>query len=173
MIVVEWSASMGFEISGMVHTGAWSRDLTVAIDSTQPPNARLADHSCQRSRKPGNSSRLGAPCYAFNGRVEGHGFDLFDSSWLLERYRTVGEGFSDEKAPHPLNSVVVREDLAEKIGIGFMRRVIREIRNSQHGGTIVFAPRFLMGKLLDSKGPLRAKYRIDETCTASPFARHS
>ena len=37
MIVVEWSASRGFEISGMVHTGAWSRDLTVAIDSINHP----------------------------------------------------------------------------------------------------------------------------------------
>jgi hypothetical protein len=51
-----------------------------------------------------------------------------------------------------------------------MRRVIREIRNSQHGGTIVFAPRFLIGKLLEVRGPLRAKYRIDEACTTSPFA---
>ncbi len=51
-----------------------------------------------------------------------------------------------------------------------MRRVIREIRNSRHGGTIVFAPRLLMENLLKSGGPLRAKYRIEETCTASPFA---
>ena len=35
---------------------------------------------------------------------------------------------------------------------------------------MVFAPRFLIGKLLDGKGALRAKYRIDEACTASPFA---
>ena len=51
-----------------------------------------------------------------------------------------------------------------------MRRVIREIRNSRHGGAIVFAPRSLMGNLLETRGPLRAKYLIEETCTASPFA---
>ncbi len=170
MIVVEWSASSGFEISGMLHTGAWSRDLTVAIDSLNHP---IPDWLIIHVRGPGNlvihrgSERL---VTLLNGRVEGHGFDLFASSWLLERYRTVGEGFSDEKAPHPLDSVNVLEDLAEKIGIGFMRRVIREIRNSQHGGTIVFAPRSLVGRLLEVRGPLRAKYRIDEACTASPFA---
>jgi hypothetical protein len=170
MMVVEWCASRGFEISGLVHTGAWSRDLTVAIDSLNHP---MPDWLIVHVRGPGNlvvhrgSERL---VTLLNGRVEGHGFDLFASSWLLERYRTVGEGFSGEKARHSLDSVNVREDLAEKIGIGFMRRVIREIRNSQHGGTIVFAPRSLIGKLLELRGPLRAKYRIDEACTASPFA---
>lgn len=170
MIAVEWSVSRGFEISGMVHTGAWSRDLTVAIDSINHP---IPDWLIIHIRGPGNlvihcgSERL---VTLLNGRVEGHGFDLFASSWLLERYRTIGEGFTDEKAPHPPDSVNVREDLAEKIGVEFMRRVIREIRNSRHGGTIVFAPRFMIGKLLEVRGPLRAKYRIDETCTASPFA---
>ena len=170
MMAVEWCASRGFEISGLVHTGAWSRDLTVAIDSLNHP---MPDWLIVHVRGPGNlvvhrgSERL---VTLLNGRVEGHGFDLFASSWLLERYRTVGEGFSGEKARHSLESVHVREDLAEKIGIGFMRRVIREIRNSQHGGTIVFAPRSLIGKLLELRGPLRAKYRIDEACTASPFA---
>jgi hypothetical protein len=170
MIVVERSSSSGFEISGMIHTGAWSRDLTVAIDSLNHP---MPGWLIIHVRGPGNlvihrgSERL---VTLLNGRVEGHGFDLFASSWLLERYRAAGEGFSDAKAPHPLDSVDVREDLAEKIGIGFLRRVIREIRNSQHGGTIVFAPRFLIWKLLEMRGPLRAKYRIDEGCTASPFA---
>ena len=170
MIAVEWSASRGFEIPGMIHTGEWSRDLTVAIDSINHP---LPDWLIIHVRGPGNlvihrgSQRL---VTLLNGRVEGHGFDLFASSWLIERYRTVGEGFSDERAPHPLDSVNVREDLAERIGVRFMRRVIREIRNSRHGGTIVFAPRFLIGKLLEVSGPLRAKYRVDEACTASPFA---
>ena len=170
MIAVEWSASRGFEISGMVHTGAWSRDLTVAIDSINHP---IPDWLIIHVRGPGNlvihrgSERL---VTLLNGRVEGHGFDLFASSWLLERYRIIGEGFSDAKVPHPPDAVNVREDLAEKIGVGFMRRVIREIRNSRHGGAIVFAPRFMIGKLLEVRGPLRAKYRIDEACTASPFA---
>jgi hypothetical protein len=169
MIVVEWTAARGFEISGMVHTGAWSRDLVVAIDSINHP---LPDWLIIHVRGPGNlvihrgSERL---VTLLNGRVEGHGFDLFASTWLLERYRTVGEGFSDQKA-HPLDSVLVREDLAERIGVGLMRRVIRDVRNSRHGGTIVFAPRFLIGKLLEARGPLRAKYRVDEACTASPFA---
>jgi hypothetical protein len=170
MIAIEWSARNGFQISGMIHTGAWSRDLTVAVDSVNHP---IPDWLIIHVRGPGNlvihrgSERI---VTLLNGRVEGHGFDLFASSWLVERYRTVGDGFVDTVAPNLPDSVVIRDDLAEQIGIAFMRRVIREIRNSRHGGTIVFAPRSLMGTLLQSGGPLRAKYLIEETCTSSALA---
>jgi hypothetical protein len=170
MIAVEWSDRYGFQISGMIHTGAWSRDLTVAVDSLNHP---IPDWLIIHVRGPGNlvihrgSERI---VTLLNGRVEGHGFDLFASSWLLERYRTVGEGFTGVVTPNLPDSVVIRDDLAEQIGIHFMRRVIREVRNSRHGGTIVFAPKLLMGNLLKTGGPLRAKYRIEETCTSSPFA---
>jgi hypothetical protein len=154
----------------MIHTGAWSRDLTVAVDTVNHP---IPDWLIIHVRGPGNlvihrgSERI---VTLLNGKVEGHGFNLFDSSWLLQRYRTVGEGFTGAVAPNLPDSVLIRDDLAEQIGIHFMRRVIREIRNSRQGGTIVFAPRLLMGNLLKSGGPLRAKYLIEETCTASPFA---
>ncbi len=170
MIAVEWSAQCGFQISGMIHTGAFSRDLTVAIDSLNHP---IPDWLIIHVRGPGNlvihrgSERI---VTLLNGRVEGHGFDLFASSWFLKRYRTVGDGFTGQTTANLPDSVVIRDDLAEQVGIAFMRRVIREIRNARHGGTIVFAPRYLMGNLLKTGGPLRAKYLIEETCTASPFA---
>jgi DisA bacterial checkpoint controller nucleotide-binding len=169
MIAVEWSDQHGFQISGMIHTGAWSRDLTIAVDSVNYP---IPDWLIIHVRGPGNLViRRGSERVVtlLNGRVEGHGFDLFASSWFLGCYRTVGDGFTDAIVPDLPESVVIREDLAEQIGIGFMHRVIREIRNSRHGGTIVFAPRILMGELLKTGGPLRAKYQIEETCTASPF----
>src|ERR1700719_4460732 len=170
MIAVEWTPGYGFQICGMIHTGAWSRDLTIAVDSVNHP---MPDWLIIHVRGPGNlvihrgSERI---VTLLNGRVEGHGFDLFASSWFLRRYRTVGEGFTGALVPKLSDSVLIRDDLAEQIGIAFMRRVIREIRNSRHGGTIAFAPRFLMGNLLKTGGPLRAKYLIEETCTASPFA---
>ena len=170
MILVERSPRRGFEISGMIHTGALSRDLTAAIDSINHP---IPDWLIIHVRGPGNlvinkgSERL---VTLLNGRVEGHGFDLCGSTWLHERFRTIRAGFADENSATPPDSVIVREDLVEKIGFAFMRRVIREIRNSRHGGTAVFVPRTLTGKLLEPSGPLCAKYRIQETCTASPFA---
>ena len=170
MIAVEWSAQSGFQISGMIHTGAWSRDLTVAVDSLNHP---IPDWLIIHVRGPGNlvihrgSERI---VTLLNGRVEGHGFDLFASSWFMERYRTIEDGLAGEVTSNLPGEIAIRDDLAEQIGIAFMRRVIREIRNSRHGGTIVFAPRSLMANLLKPSGPLRAKYRIEERCTASPFA---
>jgi hypothetical protein len=170
MIAVEWSASHGFQICGMIHTGAWSRDLTIAVDSVNHP---IPDWLIIHVRGPGNlvihrgSERI---VTLLNGRVEGHGFDLFSSSWLVERYRAGGDGFTSTVVHDLPGSVTIRDDLAEQFGIAFMRRVIREIRNSRHGGAIVFAPRALMGNLLKAGGPMRAKYLIEETCTASPFA---
>jgi hypothetical protein len=169
MIAVEWSGNRGFQICGMIHTGAWSRDLTIAVDSVNHP---IPDWLIIHVRGPGNlvihrgSERI---VTLLNGRVEGHGFDLFASSWLLERYRAGGDAFAGVAAPDLPGSVQVRDDLAEQFGIAFMRRVIREIRNSRHGGAIVFAPRLLIGNLLRAGGPMRAKYLIEETCTASPF----
>jgi hypothetical protein len=170
MIAVEWSDQEGFQISGMIHTGAWSRDLTVAVDGINHP---IPDWLIIHVRGPGNlvihrgSKRI---VTLLNGRVEGHGFDLFASSWFLKRYRAIEDRFTGETTPNLPDSVVIRDDLAEQMGITFMRRVIREIRNSRHGGTIVFAPRLLMPDLLKTGGPLRAKYRIEESCTSSPFA---
>ena len=169
MIAVEWSDQHGFQISGMIHTGAWSRDLTMALDFINHP---IPNWLIIHVRGPGNlvihcgSERI---VTLLNGRVEGHGFDLFASSWFLGRFRTVGDGFAGAVMPNLPDSVVIRDDLAEQIGIVFMRRVIRELRNSRHGGMIVFAPRFVMGNLLKTGGPLHAKYRIENTWTASPF----
>jgi len=75
--------------------------------------------------------------------------------------------------PNLPDSVVIRDDLAEQIGIVFMRRVIREVRNSRHGGIIVFAPSFVMGNLLKTGGPLRAKYRIEKNLDGFSLCSHS
>ena len=169
MIAVEWTDKHGFQISGMIHTGAWSRDLTMALDFINHP---IPNWLIIHVRGPGNlvihcgSERI---VTLLNGRVEGHGFDLFASSWFMERFRNLGDGFTGAVMPKLTDSVVVHDDLAEQIGIVFMRKVIREIRNSRHGGTIVFAPRFVMGNLLKTGGPLSAKYRTEKNWTASPF----
>jgi len=169
MIAVQRREDRNFEISGMIHTGEWSRDLTVGVDGLNHP---IPDWLIIHVRGPGNLVICrGAVRVAtlLNGRIEGHGFDLFTSSWLSERYRRLGDGFAAKPLASPSGEVAVREDLVSNIGQSFLKRVIREMRNSRHGGALVFVPRFLAGSLLKSGGPLRAKYRIDEGCTESPF----
>src|ERR1700732_2842497 len=112
MIAVELSPKYGFQICGMIHTGAWSRDLTVAVDSVNHP---IPDWLIIHVRCPGNlvihrgSERI---ITLLNGRVEGHGFDLFASSWFLQRYRTIADGFTGEVTPNLPSSGVIRAALA-------------------------------------------------------------
>jgi DisA bacterial checkpoint controller nucleotide-binding len=169
MIAVQRGKNRAFEISGMIHTGEWSRDLTIGIDDINYP---IPDWLIIHVRGPGNLVICrGADRIAtlLNGRIEGHGFDLFTSSWLGQRYRKLGDGFVGRPVTSPHADIVVREDLVRNIGQSFLKRVIREIRNARHGGALVFVPRFLATPLLKSGGPLCAKYRIDEGCTESPF----
>jgi DisA bacterial checkpoint controller nucleotide-binding len=169
MIAVQRRENRDFEISGMIHTGEWSRDLTVGINGLNHP---IPDWLIIHVRGPGNlvicrgSDRVAT---LLNGRIEGHGFDLFTSSWLGERYGRLGARLTVEPLADPSAEVSFREDLAANIGQSFLKRVIREMRNSRHGGALVFIPKFLAEPLLRSGGPLRAKYRIDEGCTESPF----
>jgi DisA bacterial checkpoint controller nucleotide-binding len=169
MIAVERKADRSFQISGMIHTGEWSRDLTVGIDGINHP---IPDWLIIHVRGPGNlvvcrgGERIAT---LLNGRIEGHGFDLFTSSWLGERYAKMGDGFAQRPLSNDSLDVAIREDLVQNVGRHFLKRVIREMRNSRHGGALVFVPRFLAGSLFRSGGPLRAKYQIDEGCTGSPF----
>jgi hypothetical protein len=169
MIAVRRSRNRAFEISGMIHTGEWSRDLTVGIDNLNHP---IPDWLIIHVRGPGNlvicrgSDRIAT---LLNGRIEGHGFDLFTSAWLGERYRKLGDGFVGRPLASPHADVDVRQDLVRNIGQAFLKRVIREIRNARHGGALVFVPGPLAQPLLRSGGPLCAKYQVDEGCTESPF----
>ena len=169
MIAVQCGRNRDFQISGMIHTGEWSRDLTVGIDGLNHP---IPNWLIIHVRGPGNlvicrgADRLAT---LLNGRIEGHGFDLFTSSWLGERYRRLGDGFAERPVANPCAEVLVRQDLVRNVAQSFLKRVIREIRNSRHGGGLVFVPNILAEPLFKSGGPLRAKYRIDEACTESPF----
>jgi len=169
MIAVQCGENRDFQISGMIHTGEWSRDLTVGIDGFNHP---IPNWLIIHVRGPGNlvicrgADRLAT---LLNGRIEGHGFDLFTSSWLGERYRRLGDAFTERPIANPCTQVVVRKDLVRNVAQNFLKRAIREIRNSRHGGALVFVPHLLAEPLFQSGGPLRAKYRIDKACTESPF----
>src|SRR6266436_8425750 len=169
MIAVQCGRNRDFQISGMIHTGEWSRDLTVGIDGLNHP---IPNWLIIHVRGPGNlviSRGADRIATLLNGRIEGHGFDLFTSSWLDERYRKLGDGFVSRPLASPHADVDVRQDLVRNIGQAFLKRVIREIRNARHGGALVFVPGPLAQPLLRSGGPLRAKYQMDEGCTESPF----
>jgi hypothetical protein len=169
IIAVTWSPEAGFAISGMVQTGEWSRDLVADLQGMMHP---IPSWLIIHVRGPGNlviyrgSERLAT---LLNGRIEGHGFNVFASSWMRERYWNERDGSAALRDIAAESGLELRDDLLENFDANFFKRVVREIRDKRHGGTIVFGPQALLGQLLDPGGPLCAKYRVDKQWSSRPY----
>jgi sensor domain DACNV-containing protein len=169
IIAVTWSPEAGFAIRGTVQTGQWSRDLVADLQGMMHP---IPNWLIIHVRGPGNlviyrgSERLAT---LLNGRIEGHGFNVFASSWMRECYWNVKNGSADLRSFAAESGLEFRPDLLENFDANFFKRVVREIRDKRRGGTIVSGPETLLAQLLDPGGPLCAKYRVDKQWSSRPY----
>jgi hypothetical protein len=169
IIAVTWSPQKGFVICGTVQTGQWSRDLVSDLQGMMHP---IPDWLIIHVRGPGNlvvyrgAERLAT---LLNGRVEGHGFNVFASTWMRERYWNERDRLTDFRSLAVDSGVELRPDLLENFDANFFKRVVREIRDRRHGGTLVFGPEALLARLLDPGGPICAKYRVDRKQSSRPY----
>ncbi len=169
IMAVTWSAENGLKIIGTIGTGPWSRDLVADLQGMRHsmPNWLIV-----HIRGPGNlvvygcSQRLAT---LLNGRVEGHGFNVFAASWMAERFWNLRNESKHFARLTTELGVQVCPDLLDNFDANFFRRVIREIRDRRHGGTLVFGPGPLLVRLLDSGGPLCAKYRVETEVSSQPY----
>ena len=169
IVAVTWSSRNGFTIVGTVGTGQWSRDLVADLQGMihAIPNWLIV-----HIRGPGNlvvyrgSERLAT---LLNGRVEGHGFNVFASSWMTERFWNVRNESKEFSRLGSELDVQLGEDLLDNFDANFFKRIVREIRDKRHGGTLVFGPSPILAKLLDPGGPLSAKYRVDTRASSRPY----
>jgi Probable sensor domain DACNV len=169
IVAVTWSSRNGFTILGTVGTGQWSRDLVADLQGMihAIPNWLIV-----HIRGPGNlvvyrgSERLAT---LLNGRVEGHGFNVFASSWMAERFWNVRNESKDFSRLASDFDLQLRHDLLDNFDANFFKRVVREIRDKRHGGTLVFGPHSVLVQLLDTGGPLSAKYRVDTQVSSRPY----
>jgi hypothetical protein len=169
IMVVTWSAMNGFTIVGTVGTGQWSRDLVADLQGMihAIPNWLIV-----HIRGPGNLVVYRGPerlATLLNGRVEGHGFNVFASSWMAERFWNVRDDSKEFSRFGSELDVQLRSDLLDNFDANFFKRVIREIRDKRHGGTLVFGPQPILVELLDPGGPLSAKYRVDVQASSRPY----
>jgi hypothetical protein len=169
IMAVTWSSKNGFTIFGTVGTGQWSRDLVADL---QGMTHAIPNWLIIHVRGPGNlvvyggSERLAT---LLNGRVEGHGFNVFASSWMADRFWNLRNQSKDFCRLFSDSDVQLRPDLLDNFDANFFKRVVREIRDKRHGGTLVFGPPSLLVKLLDPGGPLCAKYRVDPQVSSRPY----
>ncbi|MBV9673057.1 MAG: DNA integrity scanning protein DisA nucleotide-binding domain protein [Verrucomicrobia bacterium] len=159
----------GFEIAGLVQTGQWSRDLVADLQGMMHS---IPDWLIIHVRGPGNlvvyqgARRLAT---LLNGRVEGHGFNVFASSWMAEHCLKGRKDLPCFKDFAKNADVEFNEDLQENFDTNFFKRVISDVRDKRHGGTLVFGSESLLNGLLSGAGPLQAKYRIGQNKSSTPY----
>src|SRR6201987_1147031 len=161
ILAVTWSEGRGFQISAVVNTGEWSRDLHTDLPGMIHP---IPEWLIIHVRAPGNLVvHLGSERLAtlMNGRIEEHVFNVFSTNWMQRHLKTPANGESNV-AIQQHDRIKFRSDLREILDVSFFRRIIRIIRDRRLGGTLVIGPRPLSEQLLEpGGGALTAKYRVE------------
>ena len=104
-----------------------------------------------------------------NGRLEGRGFDINAARWLQKSQeafaqRAMRECFKD----HPKRAAV-EPDFVKMLVQNFNRRIINQVRRSQHGGMLIMVCTEDAKKIVDPMGLIRPKYWIKETRASHRF----
>jgi hypothetical protein len=161
VIAVNWSEGRGFQISGLVNTGEWSRDLHTDLPGMIHP---IPEWLIIHVRAPGNLViHLGSERLAtlMNGRIEEHVFNVFTTNWMQRHLKTAADDKRNALTQEH-GRITFRSDLREILDVSFFRRIIRIIRDRRLGGTLVIGPRPLSEQLLEpGGGALTAKYRVE------------
>ena len=160
LIAVTWSEGRGFEISTLVNTGEWSRDLHTDLPGMIHP---MPEWLIIHVRAPGNLViHLGSERLAtlMNGRIEEHVFNVFSTNWMQRHINTAATDGAKYPSLQKNADITFRSDLREILDVTFFRRVIRIIRDRRVGGTLVIGPRKLSDQLLEPGGSLTPKYRV-------------
>jgi hypothetical protein len=161
VFAVTWSEGRGFQISSVINTGEWSRDLHTDLPGMIHP---IPEWLIIHVRAPGNLVvHLGSERLAtlMNGRIEEHVFNVFSTNWMQRHLKTDPAQNSSSAALQQHDDLTFRSDLREILDVSFFRRVIRIIRDRRLGGTLVIGPRPLSEQLLEPGGALTAKYRVE------------
>src|ERR1700739_2716350 len=171
VIAVNWSEGRGFQISALVNTGEWSRDLHTDLPGMIHP---IPEWLIIHVRAPGNLViHLGSERLAtlMNGRIEEHVFNVFSTNWMQRHLKTPANGESSV-AIQQHDRIKFRSDLREILDVSFFRRIIRIIRDRRLAGTLVIGPRPLSEQLLEARGgALTAKYRVEVDGSSTGYLR--
>jgi hypothetical protein len=98
------------------------------------------------------------------GRIEGHTLDLFQAQWLIQRFRPVHADLmaGHEAAMRAAPGTPLDPGVTLKISQQLVKRLIATIRESHHGGTILFLPHDRAAALIDDEHLLTLKYAFVE-----------
>ena len=163
LIAVRWDPEEGFWIWGILNSGTrWVARIDGGrLQSPAGPNRLIINVS-----GPGNliisrgDSLIGT---LLNGRLEGHGFDIYEARWLQKSQEAFAQWAIRECFKNHDSGATVESDFVKMLGQNFTRRIISQVRRAQHGGMLIIVRTEDAAKIVDPIGSIRPKYWIKET----------
>ncbi len=164
LIGIRWDPDKGFQLWGIINSGTrWVNETDGGrLRGPAVPN-RLIIHI----RGPGNliifrgDQRIAT---LLNGKLQGHGFHIFEASWLRKRQEEFARWATHEcfRNHHSGSGAAVSLDFTRMLGENVTKRVISQVRNARHGGMLIIT---MPGgeKLVGASGPIRPKYWVHES----------
>jgi len=163
LIGIRWDPEEGFWIWGILNSGTrWvARTDGGRLQSSAAPNRLIINIS-----GPGNliisrgDSLIGT---LLSGRLEGHGFEIYDAGWLQTSQEAFAQWAIQECFKDHDIGATIRSDFVKMLGQNFTRRIISQVRRAQHGGMLIIVRSEDTTKIVDPIGSIRPKYWIKET----------
>ena len=168
LIGVRWDSQNGFLIWGILNSGVrW----VARTDGGRLYNPAAPNRLIINIRGPGNLILLRGDALIvtlLNGRLEGHGFDIYQSSWLAKLQEMFGRWAIQECFKDHQTGAMVDLDFPKTLGQNFVRRLISQVRHARHGGMlIILEPE--ERHLVQPLGTIRPKYWIKDTPTSQRY----
>jgi len=95
-----------------------------------------------------------------NGRLEGHGFDIYEAGWLQRSEETFAQTVIRECFKDHDIGAIVESDFVKMLGQNFTRRIISQVRRAQHGGLLIILRTEDTTEVVNPIGSIRPKYWI-------------
>ncbi len=105
------------------------------------------------------------------GEMEGHAFDLFQSKWLLDAFTLAKTQLLERISGARQKSISLDGDFLKMISQNVLRRTLSVVRNSKHGGTLIFIEPHQEQLFVHEHGSLRFKYRLAVGDTRSHYRK--
>jgi len=162
LIGVRWDAGKGFLIWGVINSG--SRWIN-ATDGGRLQSPKVPERLIMHIRGPGNLIILRGDrriATLLTGKLQGHGFRLFEATWLVKRQDQFARWANRECFKDQIALAAVNMDFTRALGENVTKRIISHVRRARHGGMLIVT---MPGaeRLVSPTGPIRPKYWIRRT----------
>jgi hypothetical protein len=162
LIGIRWDPDKGFLLWGIINSGIrWVNET----DGGRLRGPVIPKRLIIQIRGPGNliifrgEQRIAT---LLNGKLQGHGFHIFEAAWLRKRQEEFARWAIHECFKNHQSGAALSLDFTRMLGENFIKRIISQVRHGRHGGMLIVT---MPGweKLVGASGPIRPKYWVHES----------